>query len=174
MASASTTNWWSFILVLPSWANTLDRNHWLVPSAYREDCRGVAMHIDHLFIWHPTFILCSASPQSWGSRPVLPWPHSFPVQIVGISYREAHQHLVSSANLVKVHSIPSSRPSVKILNRTGPSTDPWQLVTTWLWLHSPPLPGSSHPASAVPSKEDICPSHGLPIHLAWSKNYSSS
>jgi len=33
--------------------------------------------------------------------------------------------LVSSANLLRVHSMPSSRSSIKILKRTGPSTDPW-------------------------------------------------
>lgn len=33
--------------------------------------------------------------------------------------------LVSSAKFLRVHSIPSSRSSVKILNRAGYSTDPW-------------------------------------------------
>ncbi|KAK4807043.1 hypothetical protein QYF61_018384 [Mycteria americana] len=54
-------------------------------------------------------------------------------------------NLVSSANLLRVHSIPSSRSLIKILNRTGPNTEPWgtplvtghQLdltpVTTTLW-----------------------------------------
>jgi len=58
--------------------------------------------------------------------------------------------LVSSANLLKVHSIPLSRSSVKILNKTCPSTDPWgtplemghqldltPLTTThWVWPSS--------------------------------------
>ncbi|KAK4827132.1 hypothetical protein QYF61_014526 [Mycteria americana] len=34
-------------------------------------------------------------------------------------------NLVSSANLLRVHSIPSSRSLIKILNRTGPNTEPW-------------------------------------------------
>ncbi|KAK4829606.1 hypothetical protein QYF61_005706, partial [Mycteria americana] len=40
--------------------------------------------------------------------------------------------LVSSANLLRVHSIPSSRSLIKILNRTGPNTEPWgtPLVTS--------------------------------------------
>ncbi|KAM9656645.1 uncharacterized protein ACIBXB_008917 isoform 1-T1 [Morphnus guianensis] len=41
-------------------------------------------------------------------------------------------NLVSSANLLRVHSNPSSKSSIKILNRTGPSTEPWgtPLVTS--------------------------------------------
>ncbi|KAK4810817.1 hypothetical protein QYF61_008789 [Mycteria americana] len=34
-------------------------------------------------------------------------------------------NLVSSANLLRVHSIPLSRSLIKILNRTGPNTEPW-------------------------------------------------
>ncbi|KAK4818658.1 hypothetical protein QYF61_017266 [Mycteria americana] len=34
-------------------------------------------------------------------------------------------NLVSSENLLRVHSIPSSRSLIKMLNRTGPSTEPW-------------------------------------------------
>ena len=34
-------------------------------------------------------------------------------------------NVVSSANLLRVHSMPSTRPSVMILNRTGPDSDPW-------------------------------------------------
>ena len=34
-------------------------------------------------------------------------------------------NLVSSANLLRVHSIPSSRSSIKILNKMGSSTNPW-------------------------------------------------
>ncbi|KAK4824318.1 LOW QUALITY PROTEIN: hypothetical protein QYF61_013593 [Mycteria americana] len=34
-------------------------------------------------------------------------------------------NLVSSANLLRVHSIPSSRSLIKMLNRTGPNTEPW-------------------------------------------------
>lgn len=33
--------------------------------------------------------------------------------------------LVSSAKLLRVHSIPSSISSIKILNRSDPNTDPW-------------------------------------------------
>ncbi|KAK4811045.1 hypothetical protein QYF61_015749 [Mycteria americana] len=41
-------------------------------------------------------------------------------------------NLVSSANLLRVHSIPSSRSLIKILNKTGPKTEPWgtSLVTS--------------------------------------------
>lgn len=40
-------------------------------------------------------------------------------------------NLVTSANLLKVHPIPSSRSSVKILNRASPNADHWEtsLVT---------------------------------------------
>ncbi|KAK4810855.1 hypothetical protein QYF61_008827 [Mycteria americana] len=34
-------------------------------------------------------------------------------------------NLVSSANLLRVHSIPSSRSLIKILNKTDPNTEPW-------------------------------------------------
>ena len=48
--------------------------------------------------------------------------------------------LVSSANLLRVHSNASSRSLMKKLNKTGPSTDPWgtSLVTS-LQLDSAPL-----------------------------------
>ena len=47
---------------------------------------------------------------------------------------------VSSANLLQVHSIPSSLSLMSKLNKTGPSTDPWgtPLVTS-LQLDSAPL-----------------------------------
>jgi len=32
---------------------------------------------------------------------------------------------MSFANLLMVHSMPPRRPLIKILNETGPSTDPW-------------------------------------------------
>jgi len=38
---------------------------------------------------------------------------------------------VSPANLLRVHSMPSSRSSVRILKRTGPSTDPWGTPCHW-------------------------------------------
>jgi len=56
--------------------------------------------------------------------------------------------LVSSANLLRLHSIPSSRSLIKMLNRSGPSSEPWgtplmtgrQLdltpLTTTLWARS--------------------------------------
>lgn len=48
-------------------------------------------------------------------------------------------------NLLRVHSIPSSRPSVKILNSTGLNTESWEtpLVTevNWMWHHPLPLSG---------------------------------
>jgi len=40
--------------------------------------------------------------------------------------------MVSSANFLRVHPVPLSRPPIRILNRTGHSTEPWgtpQLVT---------------------------------------------
>ncbi|KAK4813337.1 hypothetical protein QYF61_026500 [Mycteria americana] len=58
-------------------------------------------------------------------------------------------NLVSSANLLRVHSIPSSWSLIRILNRTGPNTEPWgtSLVTgyqldltpftTTLWAQPP-------------------------------------
>ena len=37
---------------------------------------------------------------------------------------------VSSADLLKVHSVPSSRSSMKMLNGTGPSINPWGNTTS--------------------------------------------
>ncbi|KAK4828313.1 hypothetical protein QYF61_025325 [Mycteria americana] len=66
-------------------------------------------------------------------------------------------NLVSSANLLRVHLIPSPRSLIKILNRTGPDTEPWgtplvtgcQLdltpFTTTLW---------ARPSSQPPDQED--------------------
>ncbi|TRZ19795.1 hypothetical protein HGM15179_007313 [Zosterops borbonicus] len=47
-----------------------------------------------------------------------------PVQ-VPLQSLPALQDLVPSANLLMEHLIPSSRSSIKILNRMGPNTDPW-------------------------------------------------
>ena len=48
--------------------------------------------------------------------------------------------LVSSANLLRVHSNPSSRSLMKKLNKIGPSTDPWgSPLLTGLQLDSAPL-----------------------------------
>jgi len=47
---------------------------------------------------------------------------------------------VSSANLLRVHSVPSSSSLMKKLNKIGPSTDPWgTLQVTGLQLDSAPL-----------------------------------
>jgi len=47
---------------------------------------------------------------------------------------------VSSGNLSKVQSIPSSRSLMKMLSETGPSTDPWgTLLAIGLQLDSAPL-----------------------------------
>ena len=40
--------------------------------------------------------------------------------------------LVPSANLLRMHSIPSSKSSIKILKRMGPNTDPWG--TGWVTI----------------------------------------
>jgi len=53
-------------------------------------------------------------------------PYSVP--FVDISYAEAEKlppNFVPSENLLRAHSIPWSRSSVKILNRKSPSTDLW-------------------------------------------------
>ncbi|KAK4825953.1 LOW QUALITY PROTEIN: hypothetical protein QYF61_003471 [Mycteria americana] len=64
-----------------------------------------------------------------------PWiqPVQVPLQSLPALKSTLPPNLVSSANLLRVHSIPSSRSLIKILNRTGPSTEPWGtlLVTSW-------------------------------------------
>jgi len=44
-------------------------------------------------------------------------------QLSGVSTTPSS--FMSSADLLRVHSIPSSRSLMKKLNKTGPSTDPW-------------------------------------------------
>ncbi|KAK4826053.1 hypothetical protein QYF61_004168 [Mycteria americana] len=92
-------------------------------------------------------------------------------------------NLVSSANLLRVHSIPSSRSLIKILNRTGPNSEPWgtalvtgrQLdltpftTTLWAWPSSqfftqqrilsaiPPGGGRPVPRFDNPFGEEIFP-----------------
>ena len=41
--------------------------------------------------------------------------------------------MVSSANLLRMHSVPSSRSLIKIINKTGPKTEPW-VNTACDWL----------------------------------------
>lgn len=47
-----------------------------------------------------------------------------------------------------------------ILNRAGPSVEPWgtPLMTSWAELNSPPPPRPSHPARFIPSEECTHPS----------------
>ncbi|KAK4817624.1 LOW QUALITY PROTEIN: hypothetical protein QYF61_021527, partial [Mycteria americana] len=56
-----------------------------------------------------------------------PWiqPVQVPLAFLPSSRSTLPHNLVSSANLLRVHSIPLSRSLIKILNRTGPSTEPW-------------------------------------------------
>uniref|UniRef100_A0A8C3EYK4 Uncharacterized protein n=1 Tax=Chrysemys picta bellii TaxID=8478 RepID=A0A8C3EYK4_CHRPI len=53
--------------------------------------------------------------------------------------------LVSSANLLRVQSIPSSRSLMKMLNKIGPRTDPWDQH-----LFSPNLIQPLFPPSHIP------------------------
>jgi len=50
---------------------------------------------------------------------------------------------VSSANLLKEHSIPSSRSLIKCYTELAPKLSPGEhhlfLSTSWVYLHSPPL-----------------------------------
>ena len=64
--------------------------------------------------------------------------------------------LVSSANLLRVHSIPSSRSSIKILKRTGPSTDPWGMARSWPWMSERlcPVLSSKNRAARAHRKRD--------------------
>ncbi|KAK4823665.1 LOW QUALITY PROTEIN: hypothetical protein QYF61_005017 [Mycteria americana] len=59
-------------------------------------------------------------------------PIQIPLAFLPSSRSTLPHNLVSSANLLRVHSIASSRSLIKILNRTGPSTEPWgtPLVTS--------------------------------------------
>lgn len=91
-------------------------------------------------------------------------PSIYPVQIPLLSLPTLQQitlppDLGSSVNLLKMHRITLSRPSIKILNRTGPSIEPWgkPLLTGHqqdVTHHSPSLFELSHPvfypANSVP------------------------
>ena len=79
-------------------------------------------------------------------------PSIQPVQIPpkGFPTLKLPPNLVSSANLLRVHSIFSPRSSIKLSNRTGPSTSPWEtplvinhrldltpfITTLWTWPSS--------------------------------------
>ncbi|KAK4816403.1 LOW QUALITY PROTEIN: hypothetical protein QYF61_016720 [Mycteria americana] len=80
--------------------------------------------------------------QVWDPAPSLVEPHIIglvpsiqPVQIPLVFLPSSRStllpNLVSSANLLRVHSICLARSLIKILNRTGPNTEPWgtSLVT---------------------------------------------
>jgi len=62
--------------------------------------------------------------------------------------------LQSSADFQRVHSIPSSRSSVKILSRIGPNTDPWgtSLMTIHHHYLGPALQPVLYPARVYLSK----------------------
>jgi len=102
----------------------------------------------------------SSSHRSQPNNPVCPGPS------VGPSYPQAcPANLVSFANVPRVHSMPSSRSSIKILNRTGCNTIPWGtplLIGHQLDLNPFTTTLSGLPASSLSSKEYMCPSHGQP------------
>ena len=68
--------------------------------------------------------------------------------------------LVSSANLLRVHSIPLSMSPTKMLNNTGLSTDLEEChlspVSTWTLSCRPQLSEFQHPANAISSECSIC------------------
>jgi len=55
----------------------------------------------------------------------LAYPGSFGWYLFLLLYQQ-HHNLVSSINLLRVHLILLSMPLIKILNSTGPKTDPWE------------------------------------------------
>ncbi|KAK4828429.1 LOW QUALITY PROTEIN: hypothetical protein QYF61_026525 [Mycteria americana] len=52
-------------------------------------------------------------------------PVQIPLAFLPSSRSTLPHNLVSSANLLRARSIPSSRSLIKILNKTGPKTEPW-------------------------------------------------
>ncbi|KAK4827727.1 LOW QUALITY PROTEIN: hypothetical protein QYF61_021155 [Mycteria americana] len=109
-------------------------------------------HIQQSINQHPQVLSCQAAFQPLFPKPVAlhgvvvtqerdptlslvephrvgPSPSIQPVQIPLAflpSSRSTLPHdLVSSANLLRVNSIPSSRSLIKMLNRTGPNAEPW-------------------------------------------------
>ncbi|KAK4827472.1 hypothetical protein QYF61_018708 [Mycteria americana] len=61
--------------------------------------------------------LSLVEPHTIGLGPSI-WPVQVPLSTLP-------PNLVPSANLLRAHSIPSSRSSIKILNKSGPKTEPW-------------------------------------------------
>ncbi|KAK4809169.1 hypothetical protein QYF61_006427 [Mycteria americana] len=79
--------------------------------------------------------LSRVEPHTIGLGPSIQ-PVQVPLQSLPILKRSTlPPSLVSSANGLRVHSIPSSRSLIKTLNRTGPNTEPWgtPLVTGCHW-----------------------------------------
>ncbi|KAK4823633.1 LOW QUALITY PROTEIN: hypothetical protein QYF61_004366 [Mycteria americana] len=68
--------------------------------------------------------LSLVEPHTTGLSPLIQ-PVQIPLAFVPSSRPTLPPNLVSSANLLRVHSMPSSRSFIKVLNRTGPSTEPW-------------------------------------------------
>jgi len=80
----------------------------------------VVTQVQHLTLWK-LIQLASAHRFSLSRslcRAFLPWSRS-----------TLPPNLVSSANLLREHSIPSFRSLIKMLNKTGPKTEPWGNTT---------------------------------------------
>ncbi|KAK4813748.1 LOW QUALITY PROTEIN: hypothetical protein QYF61_023684 [Mycteria americana] len=73
-------------------------------------------------VWDPALGL--VKPHTINLSPSIQ-PVQIPLSFLPSSRSTLPPKLVSSANLLRVHSIPSSRSLIKILNKTGPKTEPW-------------------------------------------------
>ena len=74
--------------------------------------------------------------------------------------------LVSSANLLRLHSNSSSRSLMKKLNKTGPSTDPWETpLVTGLQLDSALLMTTLWFCHSASSQSTSPTTH--PAHTSW-------
>ena len=78
--------------------------------------------------------------------------------------------LVLSANLLRVHSIPSSRSLIKMLKRSGPSIEPWgTLLVTGHLLDLTPLTAThwAWPSSQCFTQRSVHPSR------PWATSFST-
>lgn len=95
--------------------------------------------------------LCLVEPHSVGLGPSIQLSRSLCRAFLPSSRSTFPPLLVSSVNLLRVHTIPLSRSLMKMLKTIGPNTEPWGAprVTKHKLdvLHSPPLSGHSNPAS---------------------------
>lgn len=105
-----------------------------------------------------TWPCCPSYNWLWPMDPAYPYPsaeHSYPPQI----------NISTQVSAICKLTEDALHPLFQIIDKNiHPNTESWKtpLMTSWIYFHSPQLPGPGHPARFLTRKEYICPSHECP------------